>query len=319
MSNETGKHWSNYWQQGNLTSLPSGFQDNYDGQFKAFWEAQFAGLQPGARVLDVCSGNGSIALLASDFSRRHSLGLQVSATDAAAIDAARMLVKHPKLRQHLQSIEFLSETPLEHLAVATESTDLVTSQYGVEYTRWKTSAANIVRMLRPGGRFAMVCHSADTRILQEMETQHTEYGQIIDIGPLARQGDRDLTPENLAERLEQALAELYQLFQQNRSSQLMSAAGGKLEAIRKLAVQQPQAGWREFIQFREGITTSHQIVGDLLSVKQAISRRPQWHEAFIEAGLEQVSCGSIHYHTGEIAGTSYQFRKPTRGQSDSET
>lgn len=314
MATETGNHWSNYWQQGNLTSLPSGFSGNYDGEFLAFWEAQFAELQPGARVLDVCSGNGSIALLASDYSRRHSLHLQVSATDAAAIDVSRMLANHPQLQQQLESIEFLPQTPLENLAVAAESTDLVTSQYGIEYTRWEASAANIVRMLRPGGHFAMVCHSADTRILQEMETQHTEYGQIVASLPRAEDKAGDVNQHNLAAQLEPALAQLYQLFQQNRASQLMSTAGGKLEAIRKLATQQPEAGWHAFIQFREGITTSYHIVGDLLSVKRAIDRRPQWHEAFIEAGLEPTGSGSIHYHTGEIAGTSYQFRKPSRAQ-----
>jgi ubiquinone/menaquinone biosynthesis C-methylase UbiE len=314
VSKDTPNHWSNYWQQGNLTSLPSGFSGNYDGEFLAFWEDQFAELQPGARVLDVCSGNGSIALLASDYSRRHSLDLRVSASDAAAIDVSRMLGNHPQLRQHLEAIDFLSQTPLEKLALAPESVDLVTSQYGVEYTHWETSAANIVRVLRPGGRFAMVCHSADTRILREMETQHTEYGQIIAILLTTQGEDKKVNQQNIAVQLERALAELYQLFQQNRSSQLLSTAGGKLENIRKLADQQPDAGWREFIQFREGITTTYHIVGDLLSVKQAIDRRPRWHEAFIEAGLEQVGCGSIHYHSGEIAGTSYQFRKPTRAQ-----
>ncbi|HEY9119557.1 MAG TPA: hypothetical protein VIN33_07345, partial [Marinobacter sp.] len=58
----------NYWRQGHLTSLPCGFSLNYDGEFLQFWHQQFALLGAGACVLDVCSGNGSIALLARDYS-----------------------------------------------------------------------------------------------------------------------------------------------------------------------------------------------------------------------------------------------------------
>ena len=313
VSIETGNHWSDYWQQGNLTSLPQGFAGNYVGEFLAYWEARFAGLQRGARVVDVCSGNGSIALLASDYSQRHGLDLRVSAADAAAIDPSRVLEAHPQYRQHLESIEFLPGVPLEGLAVETDSVDLVTSQYGVEYSHWETAAANIARMLRPGGHFCMVCHSPDSRILQEMESQHAAYAQIAAI-PLLAQGDEanagNSPPADLAARLENALAELYRVFQRNRSSQLLSAAGQRLEGIRKLVLQQADTGYREFLHFRESINTSYGITGDLVAVGRALRDAPRWHEVFVAAGLELIESGTVRYLGGEHAGDTHRFRKP---------
>ena len=175
MHSEASDHWTDYWQQGNLTSLPRGFASNYEGEFLQFWEAQFAGLARDACVLDVCSGNGSIALLAKGYSARHQLDLQVKATDAAHIDMARVIDSHPDLSQHIQAIEFLPGVRLEALAVAPASCDLVTNQFGIEYSDWAMSASNIYRMLKPGGCFAMVCHSADSKILQAMESQQADY------------------------------------------------------------------------------------------------------------------------------------------------
>lgn len=310
VNNRLGKHWTDYWRQGNLTSLPRGFAGNYDGEFLAFWEARFAGLPQGARVLDVCSGNGAIALLACEYSQRHGLDLQVSATDAAGIDASRVVAAHPHLREHLESIRFIGGVPLEDVEGEPGALDLVTSQFGVEYSLWERSAENIHRILKPGGHFAMICHSADSRILQAMELQHADYEQIMSIELLSRDIEGDLPPANFAMQLEQALAGLYQLFQSNRASQLLSAAGGRLESIRELASQQPEAGWREFARFCEGISASHGIAGDLLAVNRAVSNSPTWYEAFTRAGLTLLESGTIHYRTGEKAGDCYRFSKP---------
>ncbi len=304
-------HWTDYWQQGNLTSLPHGFAGNYDGEFLQFWEEQFAGLARGACVLDVCSGNGSIALLARDFSVRHQLDLQVKATDAAHIDAERVAHSHPGLAQHIEAIEFLPGIPLEVLAIPSASCDLATSQFGIEYSDWAVSAANIYRMLKPGGGFAMVCHSADSTILREMASQQADYERICGIALFNEAlPDRGNASATLAQQLEQGLQELYELFQRNRSSQILSAAGGRLEDIRKLALQDPGRGLREFIRLRDGIRVSRGIAEDLLAVNRALQASPDWHQAFVEAGLERVDSGEIHYRTGDTAGASYRFVKP---------
>lgn len=309
MDTPRGRHWSDFWRQGNLTSLPRGFADNYDGEFLQFWEAQFSLLHSGANLVDVCSGNGSIALLAEDYSRRNNLGMTVKAVDAASIDVSLLMQNKPNLSRHIQAIEFLPDTPLEDLRITAETIDLVTSQFGVEYTAWEASARNICSMLKPGGYFSMVCHSFDSKILREMEQQQAEYSKLAGIELFSA----DITihqPEQFMQMLEQGLAVLYDIFQENRRSQLLSAVGSRLEEIRKLSLRQFDAGSHQFIQFREGINASRGIANDLLEVNHALRSAPQWYEVFIEAGLQLVNSGTLHYQTGDKAGSSYQFIKP---------
>jgi len=306
-------HWSEYWRQGNLTSLPRGFANNYDGEFVSFWEAEFARLQAGSRVLDVCSGNGSIALLAQDYSSREHLNFQVKASDAAQTDVSALIRSRPHFREHIEAIEFIPDSRVEILQEAAASVDLVSSQFGIEYTDWRVSAANIHRMLKPGGHFAMVCHSCDSKILREMELQQAQYEQIAHIALFSAVHTDVKAPgfaADFPQKLEATLDELYQLFQKRRASQLLSTAGKKLEQIRSLALRQPDDGLREFVHFRDAINTSRGVAADLLAVNHALRGSPHWHDAFTDAGLELLDSGTIRYRTGEIAGSSYRFIKP---------
>lgn len=291
--------------------MPRGFADNYDGEFLQFWDAQFSLLHRGARIVDICSGNGSIALLAQDFSQRNDLGLAVTAVDAASIDVSLLVQKHPKFSPHIQAIEFLPNTLLEELRMAQESVDLVTSQFGVEYTAWEASAENIYNMLQPGGCFSMVCHSFDSRILREMEQQQADYAKLASIELFSREISIH-EPAQFIQLLDQGLAALYEIFQGNRGSQLLSTAGGMLEDIRKLTLRNFDGGSRQFIHFREGINASRGIANDLLEVNHALRSHPQWYEVFIESGLELIDSGTLRYQTGDKAGSSYQFIKPGR-------
>jgi ubiquinone/menaquinone biosynthesis C-methylase UbiE len=310
VTDSLNSHWTKYWSQGNLTSLPCGFTANYDGEFLEFWQLQFAMLADRAVVLDVCSGNGSIALLARDYALRHSLDISVKAVDAADIDLTRVIERHPQLGQHAQAIQFLPGTLLEDVAEAPESIDLVTSQYGVEYTDWRASADNIVRMLRPGGHFSMVCHDLNSKVTREMERQQAGYAQLVDVGLFSSVDEPDPSPEKFSQQLEETCAELYELFQRDRSSQLFSAAGQRLEDIRKLTLQADEAGRKAFVAFREGIYISYGIANDLLAVNRALGQSPDWYQVFVDAGLVLTGTSIVHYHTGENAGTGMQFSKP---------
>ena len=64
--------WSDYWAAGNLTSLPSDFAHNYDGEIKAFWFKIFDDLPDKSAILDVCTGNGAVAYLALDFAKANN-------------------------------------------------------------------------------------------------------------------------------------------------------------------------------------------------------------------------------------------------------
>lgn len=312
MEIDTRKEWSNYWRQGHLTSLPRGFSSNYDGEFLQFWNAQFALLNPGGRILDVCSGNGSIALLAQDYSDRKGLNFRIKAIDAAEIDVTSLVRQNPKLAKHIQAIQFQPDTLLEDMNEEPESVDLVTSQFGVEYTEWQSSARNIYRALKPGGYFSLICHSFDSKITTQMERQQLDYALLMDVDIFSRkiefERSRDF-PRSFVQQLDNALDTIYAIFKENRTSDVLSGVGRELENIRALAIRDFAAGFQRFTQFREGVKISYATASDLVAVNHRLQQFPNWYEVFIDAGFELSQSGDIHYHTAELAGRFYQFTK----------
>lgn len=314
MSIDTRGQWSNYWRQGHLTSLPCGFESNYDGEFLQFWNSQFLLLKPGSCVLDVCAGNGSIALLAQDYSDRHRLDLQVKAVDAADIDATALIEKNPAFQRQIQAIEFIPNTLFEDFAAEADSMDLVSSQYGIEYTDWETSAKKIHQLLRPGGYFSLICHAFDSKIMTQMEIQQRDYARLIDIELFSQEldlQDARAFPEKFVKQLASALDTIYAMFKQDRTSDVFSAVGPELEKIGRVTLKDFVAGFRQFNQFAQGVKISFATSSDLLAVNRRLTQSPDWFLVFSDTGLEFLQSGDIHYRTKERAGKYYQFRKST--------
>ena len=66
----SNNHWSEYWKTGVLTSLPSDFKENYDGELYEYWESVLLAQQTPLRVLDVCTGNGAVAILLTEIAHK---------------------------------------------------------------------------------------------------------------------------------------------------------------------------------------------------------------------------------------------------------
>jgi ubiquinone/menaquinone biosynthesis C-methylase UbiE len=307
------QQWSNYWRQGHLTSLPCGFSANYDGEFLRFWTSQFAPLRPGSCVLDVCSGNGSIALLAQDYSDRHGLALDIKAVDAADIDASALIEKKPAFERQIQAIEFIPNTLFEDLPAEAASVDLVTSQYGIEYTDWELSADKIFHVLKPGGCFSMVCHDFDSKIMTQMEVQQRDYTRLLSIDLFAQEiepQDARTDPEKFVKQLASALDTIYAMFNQDRTSEVFSAVGPELEKIGRETLNDFNSGLKRFSRFAQGIKISYATSSDLLAVNRRLQQSPDWFEVFVDKGLVLAQTEYIHYRTKERAGKYYQFSKP---------
>jgi SAM-dependent methyltransferase len=224
LSIDARQQWSNYWRQGHLTSLPCGFTANYDGEFLQFWNSQFDLLAPGSRVLDVCSGNGSVALLARDYTDRHGLGLEIKAIDAADIDVAGLIEKNPGLERHIGAVEFLPNTLFEEFPTEAASVNLVASQFGIEYTDWEVSAEKIAHLLRPGGYFSMICHAPDSTIMSRMEVQRSDYARLLKLELFSQDIEfpgASAFPEQFIQQLASALDTIYAMFQQDRTSDVL--------------------------------------------------------------------------------------------------
>lgn len=112
----------------------------------------------GARILDLCTGNGAAALIAAETARERAGNFRIVAVDQADIDPASHVSRHG---EDYASIIFLRDTEIERLPFPGAGFAAVISQYGIEYTDFDRSLPEAVRMIALGGRLRFVVHAAD--------------------------------------------------------------------------------------------------------------------------------------------------------------
>jgi len=147
--------WDRFWSYDRLSSFGTGAgAGNYGEAIAAGWRAFFAALPKGARVLDLCTGNGAIAVMAIEAGDK----LDVTGADLAAVKPAAFA---STARKELRKIRFLARTPAERLPLGDACFDAVTSQYGIEYSDMGRALPEAVRVLAPGGRLRLAIHAAE--------------------------------------------------------------------------------------------------------------------------------------------------------------
>jgi ubiquinone/menaquinone biosynthesis C-methylase UbiE len=150
-------YWDDWWQEGQQASCLSGPDGGYTGETERRWQKTFAALPKGARILDVCTGNGAIAAIAVKTSDQRNLDFDVSAMDRAIIDPPRF-VRGVKA---LKKVTFYSDRPVEQTRLESETYDLVTSQYGLEYADIPAAIDELVRLTAPGGSICLSMHASE--------------------------------------------------------------------------------------------------------------------------------------------------------------
>lgn len=162
----TSEQWSQYWRGDSVTTFARQFNANYDGEFAAFWDRQFEDLTGGARVVDLATGNGAIALLAAKFAARRERVFRILGLDYARIDPAEALASHADLVPLLRSIEFRGGARIEATELANDSVDLLTSQYGFEYADHCKATKEARRILKKGASIALIMHHENSEIVK---------------------------------------------------------------------------------------------------------------------------------------------------------
>lgn len=312
MKYEKSDHWSDYWSRGCLTSLPQDFAENYDGEVAEFWDDAFSQVPAHGAVVDLCTGNGAVALLAAGYSAKSRVPFDVTAVDAAQIRADAISRQFPGQGELLSRIQFISNTQVENLELSEAGFDLVTSQYGLEYCDWPAAARTACTLLKPGGRLVLVCHSATSDIMAFMEQERREYELLQNLGffkataaYLAGQlDDRQFRSTLNAVGIEvsrQALSKPSPLL-----SSVLNMSGGVLSmSATDLAARKPQL--QTFLsQMQHGLAR----LEDMLRVNHAIQADPQWYSVFEQAGLRFLDSGELRYRGRHHAGVYYRFARP---------
>lgn len=161
------EEWTRYWARGTVTTFEGHFSDNYDAEIRDFWWRQFAALPAAATMVDLATGNGALPLLAARYAREHDRRLTIIGVDSAAIDVAALRAASPGLAGDLDAVQLLGDTPLEATGLPAAGAELVTSQFGFEYGDTAAGAREAFRLLRSGGRLAMILHHEHSAILSQ--------------------------------------------------------------------------------------------------------------------------------------------------------
>lgn len=151
--------WQDYWAQGQMACCLSGdLRKGYDGLLASAWRDYFLSQEDGARILDLCTGNGGVLLLAFAVAAEAKRTFEMIGVDKAPIDPTRYASAH---RHALSKITFMGDTDVANLPFEGAEFDAVISQFGIEYAGLEAAVSEAVRVLSPGGSLMFVIHATD--------------------------------------------------------------------------------------------------------------------------------------------------------------
>ncbi len=306
-------HWSDYWSTGALTSLPQDFAFNYDGEVAEFWQHRFADLDRGSCVLDICTGNAPIALLAAEWSAAQSADLSITAIDAAQPDSMQIARRGPQVAALLESIEIKGNTPVECLPFEDGQFDLVTSQYGLEYCSLDDAGPELARVLKPGGRLAVLAHAADTAIVETMAAESSDYASLRDSGlfKVLRSWEvGQLADPDLPRRLEPMLRRLASQAQRQGASPLLGQVVQSMAGLIQLPAAQRRQQRDAVGGFRRQLEAGQARLDDMLRVNRLVAENPDWDRPLAEAGLIRGEEGDLIYRGQHPMGHYVIWQKP---------
>ncbi|WP_285162916.1 class I SAM-dependent methyltransferase [Shewanella goraebulensis] len=152
-------HWSEYWNQGFLTSFGGAIDDNYEGALKHYWKGKFSELDNNFNMLDIGTGNGAIPMLLKSFVDGNLSG------NVIGIDMAK--VKLPQTFENSTvNIKLLSYIDCTNLPFDTSSFDKCTSQFAIEYSDLIRSLKEVNRVLKLNGEANFIMHNSNSSVIE---------------------------------------------------------------------------------------------------------------------------------------------------------
>jgi hypothetical protein len=145
------EHWDRFWTGDGRTGsgcLPE--QNPVEGVQRALWHDFARSLPRGAKVLDLATGDGRV--MGWLLERRGDL-------KPTGIDYAQRLPAPPRGSRVRAGIS------IEKVPMPDASFDAITSQFGFEYGNIDAASRELVRLIRPKGRFRLLVHHSSGPIV----------------------------------------------------------------------------------------------------------------------------------------------------------
>lgn len=159
-------HWNQYWKNNFHGSF--GEQDPlwYQQKIIPIWNEVFSTLPDGSKILDVATGNGAVTRLATRQMEIASRHWHIEAVDCAST-------------QSLPGVRLFTPCSIEKLSLEAETYDLITSQFGLEYSSVHLSLPNLVTGLMPQGSIAIVAHHKESVLSNNSRDEIKQYSQCL--------------------------------------------------------------------------------------------------------------------------------------------
>ena len=163
--------WSLFWRQGHSTTFGDYFKEGYEGAVADWWQSNIDSLTDDLTILEVGCGNCSLlpALIKSEINAKY-IGVDLASVAPSAIAQKGLEESHVELVLY-------PDTPAENIPEADASVDLVASVFGIEYSNLEKSFAEVLRLLRPGGRLTALLHHADSVVTAMSRRALSEYNE----------------------------------------------------------------------------------------------------------------------------------------------
>lgn len=141
------------------------------------WNRFFCSLHDGARILDVGTGNGAIAIIANDSAKSRGCTFEIHASDQSDIDPGAYLGDSGL---SLAGIHFHARTPTETLTFQNAYFDAVTGQFALEYADMPRAVGEISRVLKTNGVVHFLLHMRGSNIFDQTVLQLGDIDVLLD-------------------------------------------------------------------------------------------------------------------------------------------
>ncbi len=318
--------WNKYWEHGFLTSCRNAFVGNYEGAIKARWVSFFGALASGDRVLDICTGNGAIAMIANEVSRDKGLDLEIHGIDSAAIRPHDTVTRN---RDLLEGISFHPCTAAEDTGFEGACFQAVAGQYALEYTDLEGCAAELARISAPAARLQFIVHH-DKSVVMETSREEIRNAALLfkETGffdraaaiiaivgsastPEARRSlGSDPEAERAREHLNRAAEAVSRAAEASPHPQLLQMALQNVaEAYRRCGSQGMDAGMTLLAECRQRISANVERLEDLMAAGRGEPDVAHMVAVFADHGFRADPPALIHHERGPLMGWMLTARR----------
>jgi SAM-dependent methyltransferase len=302
------RHWETYYRSGALASCPLGPQPGYTLELHDLWLEFFSELADGARVLDIGTGNGAVALIASQAAAAAAKHFEIHGTDLAQVDPVRDVPDGARL---FAGIRFHPQVATERLPFEVASLDAVSGQYALEYTDPGKALPEIHRVLKPGGGALFVLHHADSVVARNARESLAHSTLVLEETKVLRLLRRQFAAERDARRtLRRIRADLGMAVQTlvRASAQSPNPLTLKvtIDAVQKLIQARshmgPAALEKEIARFESDLRAAARRLEDLLRCAQTQEQMGRLFEIARAAGFLAEEAQLQHHAGGNLVG-----------------